>query len=858
MVALLSLWVGLARAGDHALYERALSLVDDLYLYPAVIQPSRMFADAGRQAAARIEWLLVRPTDGILYLTDGEGRWSAEVDLRSDGDLPDALSRLEDAIRGANLPIDPDVDLRVELLRGAVKSLDRHTTILHAEGLERFDERLTGTLSGVGVTIGVSNSQLLVKAVLADSPAARGGLIVGDVVVGIDGVSTVGMEMSDASQRIRGPVGSTLVLSVRRGSAVVDLTLVRDQVKIRNVTASLAPNGVGVVHIDHFSELTHEYLQASLAELDAQGILDAGVVVDLRGNTGGSLIQSADAADTFLDDGLIVTTAGRDGGPVAGLISRLDAQPGSVARTAPLVVLMDHDTASGSEILAGALAKLDRAILVGTNSFGKGTVQKVYQIDPDIKLKLTVAEYLLRGRDHVANVGLQPDIALSVVHFGPDGVWWAEPGRERMRLSPLAPLVYVADEEVGWRLTGMAPRPRDAALDLASALVAAAEDSGRPGLLDTATLVAGHLATAEDLRLMETFGARGIDWSHRPTGEALSAPRVRANLSMHEPAVAGEPAELIVSVRNDGPTLHRAAIRLRSMNGAWDDRVLPLGRVGAGQTATGRSRVHLPKGLPSRADLVEVYLEAEDVPLTSVTTTVLTVQGAPAPPLAAVARARTDGEILTLALTFENHGNVAVQGLMARFAFPDLAGVELLDGLSAPLSVDPRGEAETALRLRVRPPYRAATLPLDLVVTGEGYGDLARWHVDVPRVDGTVRLEPPVVWVRGPGLVLAPGIATLDVRATDDRALEHLMIVGGPVSMDRTRYEPQPAWNPDKLAWRRGGARKIDLPLTVEVAPGPNRFDVIAEDQAGLRTVQSVFLLGDPGAVAAAADGVEE
>lgn len=846
---------GWAAAGDRALYDRALALVDEHYLYPELLQSERMLADAARQASSRIEWLLVEPEHMRVHLTDGEGGWQADVRLVNDHSLAQALDELEDAILAAGLPIEEDVDLRVELLRGAVKSLDRHSVVLHARGLERFDERLSGTLTGIGVSIGIEDAALLVQSVVEDGPADRGGVYQGDRIVRIDGVSTVGMNHTDASARLRGAVGSTVVVTVQRGVQLTDLTLVRGQVRIRNVTSSRAENGVGVVTVEHFSEQTHDYLEDSLRELDAQDALDEGLVVDLRGNTGGSLIQSADAADTFLDGGLLVTTVGRDGGPVSGLVPRLDAHPDRVVWPMPVVVLMDHSTASGSEILAGALAAHDRALLVGTTSFGKGTVQKVYQIDPAIKLKLTVAEYLVRGEQHVANIGLQPDVAISPVYFTADGAWWADPARERARLPEGTPLVHVAQESPGWREEGMSPPSRDAVMDLGSWIAAAAEGVARADLLEAAARIVHKVEPAEDAAIVAAFAARGIDWGARTVDLPTPEPEVAARLDADGPLRAGEERVLTVRVENHGEDLYRAAVRLRSVNRLWDDLVLPIGRIQADAVGIGEGVVHIPWTIPSRADAVDLLLEAQGLAPTKVGATVLAVEAVPAPPLALTLRATPSGDVVRVGVDLDSRGESPLSGVSARFRFPDLPGVELVEGGTPPEALPARGRVEAELHVRVGGAYTAETIPLSLVVEADGYGIVDEWPVELPREGGVVRLEAPLVVARPSAVVQAPGTATLTVRATDDRALDHLVILGGVESLDRSRYEPQLQWSPDKLAWRPGLGRRADLSIPVEVGSGANRFDVIAEDRAGLRTVQTLYLLGDPEIPTEAVDG---
>ncbi|MES2640468.1 MAG: S41 family peptidase [Myxococcota bacterium] len=831
MLPLLALFAPVASAGDLALYDRALQLIDDHYLRPETLSPDQMLAGAADHLESRVEWLLTDTSRGVVSLRDGHGEWQATVSLDG-GELGPALARLEDAVRSAGLPLDPEIDLRVEILRGAVKSLDRHSVVLHADGLERFDERLSGTLSGVGATISLGEDGLFVRDLVAGGPAARGGLQANDRLLTIDGVSTVGMIPADATDRIRGPVGTTVTLGVLRGATRVALGLRREELTIRNVEASRGPRGIGVVTIGHFSEQTRTYLAEALAELAATGGLEQGLIIDLRGNTGGSLLQSAQAADTFLQAGLIVSTVGRGGAPVRGLVPRLEAHPESPGYTMPIAVLMDHSTASGSEILAGALAKLDRAVLVGATSFGKGTVQKVYQVDPEIKLKLTVAEYLLDGGTRVADIGLVPDIALEAVRFDEGGAWYPSPVRERRRLRPGTPILRHTSGD-------------DSALEVAAAVVAAASGNTRQDLLAAARTLEPSLAAAEGAKVAAAFQERGIDWRAAPAppdGE----PVVEVRWSASTQPAAGQTTQLVATVTNRGPTLYRAAVRLESVNPTWDDLVLPLGRLERGASRTGTVTVSLDRGHATRTDRVGVLLEADGISSRTLLPHEITIAGAPLPALAVTARALPSGtpNELRIALDVENRTDRLLPALEARVAFPNVDGIELVDAVSESVSAAARGTARLELRLRLDPSWDGDTLPLDVTVSGERQR-LATWELALPRNGGALRLEAPTLIVADPPTVLPVGSTHLRVRASDDRGLDHVVVYAGPETMNRQRATPTVDHDREKIAWRAATGRRADLDLVLPVVAGTNRYVIVAEDRAGLRTQRDLYILGD-------------
>jgi C-terminal peptidase prc len=831
-----------ALAGDADLYDRALDLVEQHYLRPAELDPESMFRGAGQSLEDAVDWLIVDETASGLALADGGGAWRAEVALGDPRALPQALARLEDAVRAAGRPIDEDTDVRVEILRGVTGTLDRHSVILHARGLERFDERLSGVLSGVGATISARTGVLGVTELVPGGPAERSGLRVGDVLLRVDGVSTVGMTPNDATSRIRGVAGTTVSLLVRGlDGAERTLSIRREEITIRNVRASVAHNGVAVVTIDHFSEQTRAWMDRALAELAAEDRLRSGLVIDLRGNTGGSLIQSAQTADAFVGAGTIVTTVGRDGQPVPSLVPRLEAKPDVPALDMPIVVLMDAATASGSEILAGALAELDRAVLVGERSFGKGTVQKIYQIDPAIKLKLTVAEYLVEGTRSVADVGLAPDVATEGVHVDADGAGLPDPMTARAHLAASVPVVTYLEED-----------GRDAPLELAAEIAAAGSGVERSALLDTARAVVPAALAQEDARVTAAFRGVGIDWSTAPSPGAggpppatpPDAPDLVAAVDPIEPVVAGREGRLRVRVRNVGGPVWRATLRLASANPVWDGRVAAIGHLPAGAERALILQVDPPTGAPARTDDVAITLDADGATGIPVGTARLSVVGAPPLDVEITARAVAESGGARIDLALLNRSTASLSGVTARFLFPDTDGLELIDARSAPVGIAPRAVGQTPLRVAVADAYADALLPLTLELeTAEGRS--LRVPLEIPRDGRAVHVAPPSVRVDLPAEALPVGTARLRVRATDDGPLDHVLVFAGSERVERRRTGAVRVHDRDKVAWRPLRGRRGDLVVDVPVRRGANRYVVIAEDRTGLRSSVDVYILGE-------------
>ncbi len=828
----------LGRAADVAVYKRAVDLVAGQWLNAPSFSARTAFRDAGEAAEQEVEWLLADTLGDRMTLRDGTGSWRAEVTLSNAQDLPAALARVEDAVRGAGRPVPAEVDLRAELLTGVTHQLDRYSTVLHDSALARFDERLSGSLTGIGATLRSDAGGLLVTGVVPNGPAARAGMAADDRILRVDGVSTTGMRTADATARIRGAAGTSVTLVVRRppsaatpGERVV--TLKREAVEIRNVRARVGPGGVGIITIEHVSEQTRAWLDDALDELREQGGLREGLILDLRGNTGGSLLQSALAADAFLGEGTLVTTVDRNGKAVPGLVAKLEAHPDASPITTPMAVLVDGQTASGSEILAGALARLQRAVVIGTPTFGKGTVQKLYPLADAIKLKLTVAEYLVEGLQRVADVGLAPDVALEAVEVGEGRTWVSAPAT-RQNLAPTTPVLrYVVSER------------RDLAVELAAATLREAESADRATVLATLRAQAALFARTEDLALQAALRARAIDWS---AGTPPSAPRAEIELRLSEPAVAGRPTEVTATLRNLGPAMRRSLVRLVSDAATWDDLVLPVGALASGATTTVRARVTPSARTPARSDDVQAWLEWEGG--TPIRAGSGRLDILPAPPLHVGVRARlvpTPRAGLgrhEVVVEIRNTTPRTVDGVVARLDFPGTTGVELVTALSAPMGLAASGTARTTLALDIGPNAPLDTLRLRLRVT-----DDADREVELPlvlaRSGAWAEVVPPEVNVGPVPTVARVGNVRITVRARDDGPIDHLRVSRAVDRVDRRRGTRRVTTERDKLAWTPVHARSLDTALDVPVRPGLNRYVVVVEDEGGVRTTREVCVWGE-------------
>ncbi len=305
-----------------------------------------------------------------------------------------------------------DVDekrLMEAAINGMLTSLDPHSSYLPPDSYEDMREQTKGEFGGLGIEVTMENGFVKVVAPIDETPAAEAGLESGDFITHIDGESVLGLTLSEAVDRMRGPVGSEIVITVSREGAEepFDVTIERDVITIRAVRGRVEGD-VGVLRITAFNEKTEENLKAEMATLKEEIGADnvRGYVLDLRNNPGGLLSEAVAVSDAFLDEGEIVSTRGRN----LEQAERVNAKAGDLADGRPIVVLINQGSASASEIVAGALQDQRRAVLVGVKSFGKGSVQTVMRLGDKGALKLTTARYYTPSGRSIQALGIEPDI----------------------------------------------------------------------------------------------------------------------------------------------------------------------------------------------------------------------------------------------------------------------------------------------------------------------------------------------------------------------------------------------------------------------------------------------------------------
>jgi carboxyl-terminal processing protease len=351
---------------------------------------------------------------GVIATTQIAGPLVAQEAV-SDSSVYDQLNLFGDIferVRAQYVEEVPTEELVTAAINGMLTSLDPHSSYLSAKDFEDMQVQTRGEFGGLGIEVTQEEGFIKVIAPMDDTPADKAGILAGDFITHVDGEAVSGLLLDEAVQKMRGPIGSEIIITVvREGTPEpFDVSIIRDTIKLTAVRGRVVGKTM-VLRVTTFNDQTTsgivEELKKGLDELGGLANLD-GVVLDLRNNPGGLLNEAITVSDSFLDKGEIVSTRGRD--PQSG--ERYNAQAGDLIEGKPIVVLINGGSASASEIVAGALQDHRRAIVVGTKSFGKGSVQTLIPLRGDGAMRLTTARYYTPSGRSIQALGISPDIVV--------------------------------------------------------------------------------------------------------------------------------------------------------------------------------------------------------------------------------------------------------------------------------------------------------------------------------------------------------------------------------------------------------------------------------------------------------------
>jgi carboxyl-terminal processing protease len=747
------------------------------------------------------------------------------------------------------------------MLMGVLSGLDPYSTVFDRKRRTEHTIQFRGKLAGIGARIGIRDGDLTLITVYADSPADKAGLRDDDIVRRVDGVSTINMPVSDAVERIRGQVGTEVSLTIdREGNPEQNThTVTRGLVTIPSVEAKRLDNGVIYASISHFSQTTPSDFEQRVGELlSEQGV--PGVIIDLRNNSGGSMLGSSAIGDLFLEQGLLITTAGRYGAAVAGLTGEIRATPATPFAELPVIILTSPRTASGSELMAASLRNNDRAILIGEHTFGKGTVQKTYSLGTEASLKLTVGHFLPRGLS-IPGGGMTPDIEVQTYLFNEYGAflprartdekdlpfWLREPAWLDTE-KDFEPVVIKIAREIAAPDEDQEPEETDPSDD--EIVEIAAQILGRQGstsaraMKEAAAALLADKTASKDQELAVFLGEHDIDWrsasgqvdaavsvqgadpGHHRGSSAIQVSFVAASGRL----LAGKKTELTATVENVGTEpLYRVAAITKSPVAFLNGRGLIFGYLAPGRSKSATFTVEPAINLHTARLEAELLIQDEFGEIATFGPFRLPLAESPQPRIAhrvRVDRNEQDPTILDIEITFENRGNATAEELRAFLKHPESNTAELVEGT---VTIENLGAGEQALaKLTVRMLESTAEAPIiDLLISESKFRVFIESELALEPSDGFGQWrEAPEIRLQtirsGEGL---DGEAVWEIIAVinDDDGLRSSW-----VSVDGDKL--------DFLDTSSTGTTTLRIPLPWNPQESAQRMIIVATDRHGLTT----------------------
>ena len=505
------------------------------------------------------------------------------------------------------------------MTNGMLGTLDPHSRLLTPDETRELDQENRGAFDGLGVVLSEARGGLEIVDVLEGGPAEQAGVRAGDVLLRLDGENALGMSLDQAVESLRGERGEPIDLVLeRQGHAEpLSVTVIRDRIALHPVHVELLEGGVAYVRIESFHQDVDAELASELQRMRRKTVGEvSGIILDLRGNPGGFLNQAVAVADRFLQEGTIVTQVDRNG----RVLARNDARWTGQEWEGALVVLVDERSASASEIVAGALRGHEAALLMGRRTFGKGTVQNLYPIRDDVKLKLTISRYLTPGEESIQSVGISTDIELFPVRVTPlegqppivELYAHERSRRESDLMGHLERREHVYEPSL-FKFDFVDPSQEEARggqmeapVWLARDLILATHGPTRTELLLAARQVLPRHASRERGAVESQLSEWGLDWREGEPGGHLD---IALNWDPPPPLVPGAWHTLEVTITNDGEQdAHQVLAWLEDPVGVVRSPDFPVGRVPAGGVGRWEQPVRVPEGLSDQQVPVTVHL----------------------------------------------------------------------------------------------------------------------------------------------------------------------------------------------------------------------------------------------------------
>ncbi len=830
---------------------KTIQFIEKNYVSPASVDPGKLLEESSRELENAISPLLIRRDHRKIRLSFADQ--TEEIPLPSPLHLEDLPLLLRQTLGFLNGQYEGPAPLgRLEpkereylATSGLLEGLDPHSNFFRPSVYKEFKINTKGNFGGLGIVIGIREERLTVIAPLEETPAWKAGIKAKDRIIQIGDEATINMSLSEAVEKLRGPVGSQVTVLVERtgSSTPLRFTLTRAVITIQSVAGRLldGENGIGLIKVKNFQEDTVRSVDQWLEKFRREKVI--GLILDLRNNPGGLLDQAIALADRFLASGVIVKTVSRD------VTESEEAKPGSWGETVPMVVLVNEGSASASEIVAGALKYNDRALVLGHLTFGKGTVQTVYDLKDGSALKLTIAKYLTAGDHEVQSYGIRPDLEMVPIQIGKKGVNLFEDKRkedEEKKEPPAAPYRFPylekssteEKEEESYRI----PTDEDPPIRLAKEILTGGWQERLPELVQ-------KTKSEEDQTITDALKKIGIDWSlgekkGRP-GAVVAVTLIDSEGKPVDRFLPGQSGQIKVTVKNEGTgDLYRFAAETGGEDPLFANLEFPFGRIQPGETREWSLPLEIPSLAPPRNEPIplefrelfgrtprreKIFLVIDEIPLPRFAYRYLLQD-----------RKQTGGngnghvdpgETVELKLRIRNLG--PGEATQTAVNLKNLGGIELFleKGRAELGSLPPGKETEALLVFRVsatkRPAEEKVSLELSIRDSKKGQELIDRLTFPLQR-DGPLATGSPDPapdrWYEPPeirSLVLEDKGRRVKGIVTDDEAVRHLFVFVG--NRKTTYLSPQKEEGP-----------KFPFETRLELKKGMNLVTVAAQDDREL------------------------
>jgi carboxyl-terminal processing protease len=833
---------------------RTINLVQKRYIDASRIDARAMLVEAMRAVQGRVAKVIVRVRGEELVVGLGaEERTFGLSDVTTPWIL---LQRFKEIFAFLEPDLEADgvefEEVQYAAINGMLKRLDPHSVFLDPDQYRDMKDKTQGKFGGLGIVISIRDGVLTIISPIKGTPAYLAGLEAGDQILKIGEASTVNMPLNDAVSLLRGEPGTKVTVHIlRKGwEEPRPFVITRAIVKVESLETHLLDGRVGYVLVKDFQSNTAVDLGDQLKAWGARGI--RGLVIDLRGCPGGLLEAAIDVADFFLERGVIVTTAGQ--GPTDRDVRR--AARSGAEPDYPVVVLVDRGSASASEIVAGALKNHGRGLLVGERTFGKGSVQVLYDFHDGSALKLTTSQYLTPGDVSIQSVGVVPHVELLPMradekmldliveggfresdldrHFEEvgTGAEGDQPDEQLRYLRvPLQEDLRKDGEDGTDPLTP--PFEPDFEVELAAKLVL--EMARAPGDASGLDVVAPTLrseAAAEERKLTAALAKLGIDWEVGES-EGSSSFTVSTRFEPAGPLAAGATAKMVLEVKNEGPgAVFRLHARSESDFRPLDERELAFGRVSPGETARRELEFRVPKDALNRTDDVKWSFRAAGDSAPGALATRFEVRAASRPrfaysyQLVDVSGGNGDsrlqrGETVQVVLDVENVGEGAA--LDTFVTLKGLSGKELFmtKGREALGKLEPGDRRRAVFAFELKEGFSEAAARLELALADIDLRVYSLEKIDVP-------VEAPLTVEEVPGKAVTTGGVEVRVRPEEAAALVGVLPAGAAVDAEaRVGDWLRVGLDDDRVGWiaaarTRPGEDGIEAELNVPLGAPPH------------------------------------